>query len=514
MKGITKQRLGTGHAASGKVPIASLTGTQSGRYIKGGKARRIAELGTSRAFLLSIWLAIIFALGGSSRPDAPNLPLLRVLAIGVTMFGAAELNGTQIRAYRGTLAFWFAMLLLAVTHLIPLPPAVWMSLPGRHLISEVDSAAGLGLVWRPLSMDPRWTWNALWSLFVPLSVMLQAIQLDREGRVFTLKVLVVIGVSSALWGIGQILGPNQNALYIYPVTNHGTPVGFFANRNHHAVFLACCVPLAFVWLRDLSAGRASNSSARYLRLAAGLSVIALLGLIVLVSGSRSGLLTFTAGLLLSLIWLSPFLMRHAGPRGRIAGSWKAALSFLLCMVALAVIAIEKDRALAIYRLAGDNADTDLRVRILPTVFEMIERYMPFGSGLGTFETVYLIDEPDSLLVPSYTNHVHNDWLELIATAGIPGIALFLWAIMTWCLALWRQRGPVATGVERDALVAALIIGLILAVASLSDYLLRVPSVFALAALVATLLHSDGRLATRRSADSSGDLEPADAPDLR
>mgnify|MGYP007125385276 CR=1 FL=1 len=73
-----------------------------------------------------------------------------------------------------------AALALTIAHLVPLPPAIWSQLPGRELVSEIDRAAGLGDVWRPLSLTPGATWNALHAQLVPLAALVLGAQLGRD----------------------------------------------------------------------------------------------------------------------------------------------------------------------------------------------------------------------------------------------------------------------------------------------------------------------------------------------
>ena len=125
----------------------------------------------------------------------------------------------------------------------------------------------------------------------------------------------------------------------------------------------------------------------------------------------------------------------------------------------------------------------MRARIMPTAYQMLETYFPWGTGAGTFDAVYRLHEPDHLLGPTYMNQAHNDWLDLALTSGIPGIVLAL--VLLACLT-WRARKALAgseTGYDRLLPRAALIGITVLALASLSDYPLRVPSLACLLVLL-------------------------------
>src|SRR5690606_18500735 len=100
-----------------------------------------------------------------------------------------------------------------------------------------------------------------------------------------------LGALTAIWGLLQLMGSYRGPLYLYSMTNYGSPVGLFASRNHQTVFLASLIPLLYCWVhlaqgtwKDLgtSKGRRSGIAA---------TGILLLIPLVLVAGSRAGLLT-------------------------------------------------------------------------------------------------------------------------------------------------------------------------------------------------------------------------------
>jgi O-antigen ligase len=116
---------------------------------------------------------------------------------------------------------------------------------------------------------------------------------------------------------------------------------------------------------------------------------------------------------------------------------------------------------------------------------MVRQYFPIGSGVGSFVDVFYAGEPRELLKPSYLNHAHNDWLEWLLETGLPGVLLALAAIAGWTLRSLRlvrmQRGN--GGGVGLALAGAVII-LLLGLASIVDYPVRVPAVACLLALAA------------------------------
>src|SRR5690606_19450824 len=91
--------------------------------------------------------------------------------------------------------------------------------------------------------------------------------------------------------------------------------------------------------------------------------------------------------------------------------------------------------------------------------------------------------PASVLNPLYVNHAHNDWLEIPLTMGLPGVLALLagLSVIGWrAFNLWRT-GDVSKQAVRYGRMASVIIGM-LALASVTDYPLRTPTMMAVLAI--------------------------------
>lgn len=440
-----------------------------------------------RFVLLGCWIGLILAFGGTARPDTPSLLFLRPASVLVTGAGLWTLGQNHILRLKGAFALVLAIICLIGLHLAPLPPAWWSALPGRGLIVEIDKAVGLWGTWRPLSMSPPWTWHALWFMFTPLSVLVHAAQLSTRDVRRLGVVILVVGLAGGILAIAQMAGDPSGPLYFYRFTHFGTAVGLFANRNHQAVFLATLLPIALVLLRNNPVSiRLDQKSEKRLDLT-NVSVIALIaGLVplVLATGSRSGLAILVVSLLISLMVLPPF---KTGGDGKVMPRQAALWTGLVLVAGLAIagLALRNDRAMSIDRLVELDPQQDMRNSVRPVVVKMIGIYTPFGSGIGTFEPVFQIHEPDELLSPTYRNHVHNDWLEVPLTAGIPGVLLLGWGAVAWTRGVWLcvRRTTRQTRPDHDLAIVGLVVTLLSALASLSDYPLRTPSFAALLAVM-------------------------------
>jgi O-antigen ligase len=425
----------------------------------------------SRSFwLLLAFLALVFLIGGSSRKEIPTLILLRPASVLLAFYAIATTTAEQWRAYRAPLVMMAAIVLITIAHLVPLPPAIWQALAGREIILDVEQLAGQPDIWLPLAMVPLGAWNAFYALFAPIAVFFLAIQLDDRDTFWLLVALTGLALLSGLVGVMQAAGIN---VQLYAIMSD-TPPGLFANRNHQAALLAMLFPmLALI----AATGERFGFDGSFLRVLTAALAIAVVPL-VFVTGSRMGLLVCVVAILAipaMQLGLLPTHWLRGGARPKIAlGVGVAAV-----VAALAGIGFAMSRNVAVERLSLINED--LRYSVWEEVLAFLPGYLPWGSGVGSYAEVYQIHEPNRLLSASYSNHVHNDWLEVVLMAGIPGIILLAAAVVMFCAAAWRCRG--ARGTQSKFNRLGLIMVLVLAIASSVDYPLRTPimaSVFALA----------------------------------
>jgi len=432
---------------------------------------------------LCLLLCVAFVAGGSARAEVASLMVLRPAAVLLLGFGLLRLRKTHVEAHRGLIALAVAILALPALQLIPLPPGLWSMLPGRQLVSEIDRVAGLGAIWRPFSLAPDMTRNALFSLAVPLGALVLGIQTDPKEHKLLLGVILALCGASAQLGLLQKLGDPSGPLYFYKVTNPGSAVGLFANRNHQALMLAMMFPMLAVLARG--SGQGADRGRLLLSAVAGLVLLPL----VFITGSRSGLLL--SALAIASI---PFVLgrelplESARPATRRV-QWLSGPAVYLALgsavAAMAALSVWAGNAEAWTRLLGSSVSNDDRLQVLPALLAMLGTYALTGSGMGSFAQVYQVAEPDALLSSDYLNHAHNDLIEVLIDGGIAAGLILIAAAVAWlacALRLWSVPGGSSPEVRRGRLGIVLIA--LAAIASLSDYPLRVPSLAALITLAA------------------------------
>ena len=434
--------------------------------------------GLSAAF----W-AILFLLGGGARADIQSLVVLRPLAALFLAYGLWGLTKQDIQSNKFLFGFVGVSTLLVVLHLVPLPHGLWSNLPGRGLIAEADTIAEIGAIWRPLSLLPTDSWNALFAMLIPITVVVLVSRLTLEQRNLFLGLTLLVGLFTAFLGILQVLGPDGGPLYFYRITNRGTAVGLFANRNHHAVFLACLIPMLAVFASTAT----SRFGKRSFRLGASVSAGAILFLLIVISGSRAGLLVALLGICaVPILYMPDKRSKNDTPNFFQISKLKSKILIpAIAVLAVITVTILSSRAVSFSRLFGNDGQGELRFEVWSPIAEQSWAYFPFGSGIGTFADVYKIHENRSLLQPEYLNHAHNDLLELLMTAGLPGLILLLVAAFAWSkrsyAVFFRER------VNCQSLMFARlgsVIILMLSIASLGDYPLRTPSLSGLLVLAA------------------------------
>lgn len=425
---------------------------------------------------LVVLLLLAFGLGGSSRADVPQLLWLRPASILCLGAGLITIQREHIRGYASMIGIMGFAVALPLLQSIPLPPSIWQGLPGREIVAQIDQAVGAGRLWRPVSLAPSETVNALGSMALPVAILVLGIQLAPRRQAALVTLPLAMGMLGALLGMLQLLDADDSGLYLFDITNKGSPVGLFANRNHQAVALSCLIPLGAVALR-LFWPRHWPARAR--------SAAALLGLIVtfvlvLVTGSRAGLLSSLVATAL-VVFLGPKMDVRSPYSGAIQRPFLPAIRSAF-VAGIGLIAVWQDRDLALRRLLETAPQDDLRAEILPTLWRIAQEQGFWGTGIGSFERVYQIHEPAHLLGPAYVNHAHNDWLELLITGGWPAILLSFAAAVLITLRFSQLWSAYRVDEMQALRWAGFICIVILSLASFSDYPLRTPYLAGLFAL--------------------------------
>lgn len=435
------------------------------------RSHPVSRLNLSFSFMLfALFVAAIWLAGGSSRGDAAGQVVVRW--VSWTALGLVVLIGRKpsLANQRPILILLAAAIVLTLLHLVPLPPELWRHLSGRDLL---DGAwREFPAVWRPLSMAPAATLNAAMALVVPMATWVLLASLGEADRDRLPALLLIAIVASMFVGLLQFSGAWFNNPFVKSGPDQVS--GMFANRNHFALLLAIGCIVAPAWAF-------SGIHRSKWREPLALGLIPLFLLMILASGSRAGVVLGGLALIIGLALVHQGFQR----RWRHVPSWKifgigAAIGIL--SLALIVLSITADRAVAINRVFEAEAVQDMRQRSLPTLISMTVNYMPFGSGVGTFDPVFRLSEPPELLKPTYFNHAHNDLLEVVIDGGLPGLSILIGAFGWW---LWASIRAWRGGLVLPKLGSSILF--LTLVASAFDYPVRTPMMMMVVTIAAVWL---------------------------
>lgn len=416
--------------------------------------------------------------GGASREHALRLALIELAALPVLCLAANRLIREELwRAHRFSLVILASVAAIPLLQLIPLPPAVWTSLPGRGELALALELAGVTPGWTPISTSPELTWRGLLALLPPSAAFIAVLAITPDQGERLIQLCLAAAILGIILGAAQLASGGES-LYVWATTRAGSVNGLFANRNHLASYLLVTLPFAVTFGAATLRRRRPRAAILWSgAMFAGLVVVALAAI-----RSRAGITLFAPALVVSV--LAAWVAAGRGRPGKgllvLAGSIGAALT------AVAVLALPP-----ILARFDTQESPETRFQRWPLVAESAQTYLPVGSGIGSFDAVYRSVEPLHELDSTYFNQAHNEYLEIWLEAGWPGIAAII-AFMVWygrrSLAAWRASASKGGDLQRSATIA---IGVVI-LHSVGDYPLRTATIAVVFAICCALLELAGR----------------------
>lgn len=313
---------------------------------------------------------------------------------------------------------WAADCILSKTfrvsrHLLQLP----LALLGLYALIQVIpfgsylDASGVTSIPRTISADPFATQVTALHIFALCSFFAAAlIFIESASRLRRLAALLTIfGFAYAFYAILQsVLSPDA----IYGVYRpQALPFGSFVNRND---FAAVIVMLVGVPLGLLFTGAVARDK-RLLYFVA----IALMAASLLLCNSRGGLVAIFAEIIFLLILTTSTKRKRDFVL-------KAGLSLLLIVGGIAgAVFVGGETSLS--RIAETTKEinappeTTTRFHMWGVTMKVIADNMPLGAGLGAFPQVY--SRFDTLGGYQRVEQAHNDYLQVLADAGLVGLVL-------------------------------------------------------------------------------------------
>lgn len=341
-------------------------------------------------------------------------------------------------------------------------------------LAEMGGVSGIG---RTISLEPFWTqmfalhFLALFFIFAASLTFL-----DSASRLRKMTTLITIfGFVFAFYAILQaVLSPTK--IYgIYEV-EYAKPFGSFVNRHNFAAYIemAIAVPLGLLFVGAVQRDK------RLIYVTA----IGLMGVALLLSGSRGGLIALLAEVVFILILTN-----------KTTGSSKLVIKIGLAVLLIGVIiggAIMIGGESSLTRFAETSVSNDIttnRTHIWNITLEIIKNNLPFGAGIGAFASAYT--PYDTINGIERVEQAHNDYLQILADAGIIGLLLagfFIYQLFRTGLQNVKTENLFRRGVAVGAFAGCFAI----LVHSLFDFVLHTTAITFLFLTLASLVVVSGR----------------------
>ncbi len=437
------------------------------------KSETVAFLIVAASFASSLLL------GGSGN----GYPYLGAFIQLVAVFALWELAATgrlsgAVSSYPLPFLLLFLILAVPLLQLLPLPPDQWERLSGRKFPAEILKAAGVWGEWRPLSFDPNATVQASLELLPAIVMFVGVLHLQHKFRLLLGLLLIAVAAVSATLGALQTLA--GDGFILFATAHEDAAPGLFVNRNHQATFLLIAMMITAALGRSLSL-----RSFRWHPLTIGTGLILWFATATIATASRAGLALLPIALLTSgLILFRPRMGRSV------------LLGYLVALPLLVYLASLLPR---VQLILGRFADTpEKRGLYWEDTIVGIERYWPWGSGIGTFRDVFETVESLNVVGAHRVNNAHNDYLELLLEGGAASSALLILFLAAFLLSLVRIIERARRSASGWEWAAAAWVGVFLILAhSILDYPLRMMSIMATMGYLMAILVAD--LVPRRGA---------------
>lgn len=372
------------------------------------------------------------------------------------------------------------------------------------LVQSMAFTNGAGR-WISLSKNVEYTRAAVTVLiFLGVSFLIAANFFGTRERLSILShFLVIYGFGMSMFALIQHYTWNGRFYWIRP-TEATSAFGPFANHNHFAGYMEMLVllPVGLVVTRGVRTE---------LRVLYGFAAT-VMGLAIVLSLSRGGIISMTAGMIF-LALVSLRLPRRHHSRAERSHAAQLVSRFAIVVAIIAMIAggifwLGADPVINRIKVgqggAAGQSETFFSSRgwVWRDTFAMIKANPLLGVGLGAYDTAFSIytKSDGSLRVPQ----AHNDYLQIVADCGVVGGLIAIWFLMI----LFRT---VMLGVRsRDPLYAGLALGsgsgiFALLVHSLFDFNLQLPAnalLFLVLVAIAVYAAAAAKLETNVTSQSS------------
>ncbi len=380
------------------------------------------------------------------------------------------------------LALWVARMLSSGELKIRWTPLLW---PGIAMGAVVAVQLVLP-VGGSINSYATWSSLRLYLAYFGLFLVLSHHFVTKARIVRLLSILIGWGVCLALLGLAnQMLG--RAVILWFPKHAYlDRLTSTFVNANHQALYFSVLFFLTVGLLLRPQRRSVAGSPRPQRRWNLGslpwrillVGALALIGGALVLTMSRGGLFGALVGLLVVLA-----LSVH----GRV-GNWTLfVLGGLLAMVVLYANWFGLDPVLQRFSSLAKEPFGDLRWPVWEATLRMAGEAPLLGVGLGAFQDAFPLYRPQVIPLGKLVDYAHNDYLQLLAEAGVAGLIVMAWAgvsLLAFVLRRWAIR--------QDPFVRSLTVGGLgalgaVAASSAMDFGLHMPANALLVVTVVALL---------------------------
>lgn len=270
----------------------------------------------------------------------------------------------------------------------------------------IAQTAGVENIPRTISLDPFNTQVAAFH-FIALGIIFSAFlaftnNLKRLKQLFW--VITIFGFMFAFFAILQgVLSPKK--IYGLYDVSFGSPYGSFVNRHDFAAIIemAIALPLGLMF-----AGAVEKD--RRLLFITG---IGLMGIALILSGSRGGLFALLAEVIFLII-----LTAKTKSKKQFALKIGLAAALFITIITGSILIGGESSLTRIAERASSEDFSSSRFHIWSVTLQSIRANLPFGAGLGAFGAAYTpFDTTNGM---ETVEQSHNDYLQVLADMGIVG----------------------------------------------------------------------------------------------
>ncbi|HXX53154.1 MAG TPA: O-antigen ligase family protein [Thermodesulfovibrionales bacterium] len=312
-------------------------------------------------------------------------------------------HGYNIQSKDNRRIIFVSLLLLAypLFQLIPLPLSLLATVQPT-LKDVITIAPNASSMFHSISVYPFATEKEASRLFIYLAVFSMAAfgLRDKDGEYGVIRSLIVFGFILGVFALIQHATSNGKIYWFWsPISRNAfLTFGPFVNRDHFAGFIGMIIPFS-IGIAFMS--KSIEKKIIYAFLGIGMAIALFFTL------SRGGIISFFAGL---LAFSYVLLTRGISKKKLIP----IALFVLVLMFYLLFFGISP----IIEKFAQSKEASTSRFLAWQATLSAFRDYPVLGSGLGTFQYIFKVYQPEGLRL--YWAHAHNDYLELLLELGIVG----------------------------------------------------------------------------------------------